>query len=253
MVYYFASDVHLGLDYTGASASCREQKFVRWLKMVEGALLKEGGALFLMGDIFDYWYEYKRVVPRGFVRTFGQLAAMTDAGLEVHFFSGNHDMWVDTYFERELGIVVHHNFYVATLNGVTVFMQHGHGIITKQSPFGFRFMNGLFKSRLAYKIYSWLVHPNINMAFGSGWSLKSRLSKSVEYKFSGEKEPVVVYARERLLEQPVDHFIFGHLHSPTSYALTEGSTLHVLGQWVEGTAVYGKIDSMGKFCLEAFD
>lgn len=253
MVYYFASDVHLGLDYSGASARDREQKFVRWLKMVEGSLLNEGGALFLVGDIFDYWYEYKTVVPRGFTRTFGQLAAMADKGLEVHFFSGNHDMWVDTYFQAELGIVVHHTSYVVELNGATVFMQHGHGIITSQSPFGFRFMNGLFKSRLAYRIYSALVHPNLNMIFGSSWSLRSRLSKSVEYKFSGESEPVVMYARERLKGHNIDHFVFGHLHSPISYPLSEGSTLHVLGQWVEKVAVYGKIGPDGCFSLERFD
>ncbi|HIS33742.1 MAG TPA: UDP-2,3-diacylglucosamine diphosphatase [Candidatus Avirikenella pullistercoris] len=249
MHYFFASDVHLGLELKGSPAREREKLFVRWLSFVEGELLPEGGekrgALFLLGDIFDFWFEYKRVVPKGFVRVLGKLAEMADKGIEIHFFRGNHDTWVYSYFEEELGIEVHGAPYETVLCGKRCLLAHGHGLKIPRSDYRYRLMHAVFNSPLAYNLYSVLVHPDLSMRFGHWWSHSSRTAKNIGHEFRGEEEPVVCYSREILARgEDFDFFIFGHLHTPLLYPLNDKAVLAVLGEWIEKPC-YGVLSDEG--------
>lgn len=257
MKYYFASDVHLGLDLGpegGRDPGRRERCFVSWLKAVEAALTPEGdgkpkGALFLLGDLFDFWFEYRRTVPKGFVRVLGQLARMTDAGIEVRFFTGNHDIWTFGYLEKEAGLIVHRRPEVFVLEGKTFFLAHGHGLGVSDRRY--RAMNGLFNSRRAYALCSRLVHPDFLLRFGLGWSHSSRSGKALSHVFRGEDEPLVRFARRYAAEgRPADYFVFGHLHTPVVYPLGPGRELVVLGEWIE-RPVYGLYEN-GVFRLETY-
>lgn len=229
MAYYFASDLHLGLTYRGESPLNRERLFVRWIDMIASDCEK----LFLVGDVFDFWYEWSGVVPAGFVRVLGRLAELTDSGVEVHFLVGNHDMWAGEYLAREIGVVVHTEPYVfSTEGGVRVFVDHSHAL--GEHDFWGRTMLRLFGSNSARWMFSHLLHPNWAMALGKGWSSSSRHSREdVSHTFGCEQERVVRYARELLASgQRVDYFVVGHLHTPILYPLTAKSSLVVLGQWI---------------------
>lgn len=276
MNYFFASDVHLGLQYGKTDASEREKVFVGWLDMVEKELTgdngvsapvsgnpvqigdtgeplipwNKNGALFLIGDLFDFWYEYKRVVPKGFVRVLGKLAQMSDRGIEIHLFTGNHDVWMFDYFEKELGVRVHDKPRTFLLNGKLFYIMHGHGAGVKDRKL--LLMHAVFHSKTAQFLFSRLVHPDFAMRFGHNWSLHNRRSRHISHEFKGEKEPVVSFAREYLNTHihPVDYFVAGHLHTPVEYPLNGRSTLIVLGEWIE-RPVYGVFDG-SFFSLKAF-
>lgn len=246
MKYFFASDVHLGLDIPGHGAVERERLFCRWLDMVSERLRSEGGALYLLGDIFDFWFEYRNVAPMGFTRTIGRLARMHDEGLEVHFFTGNHDTWTFGYLERETGMTIHRSPLVANLAGVKVMMGHGHRLDVKGIPVGQRFLNRLFNSKTVYGIFSRMVHPDAAMALGHRWSRSNRCSRAISHAFSGE-EPVVAFARNTMEREGADApelFVFGHLHTPVIYPLDDRRGLVVLGQWITDP-VYAVLDEEG--------
>ncbi len=247
MKYFFASDVHLGLDILGHDAAERERLFCRWLDTVSDILRSEGGALYLLGDIFDFWFEYRNVAPMGFSRTIGRLARMHDDGLEVHFFTGNHDTWTFGYLERETGITVHRSPFTTYLAGVKVMMGHGHRLDVKGVPAGQRFINWLFNSRTAYEVFSRILHPDAAMALGHRWSRSNRCSRAISHTFTGE-EPVVAFARKTIEHDggvAPDIFIFGHLHTPMIYPLDGGRRgLVVLGEWITDP-VYAVLDEEG--------
>jgi len=222
---YFASDVHLGL-YPQDKSREREKIFVRWLEEVR----KDATEIYLLGDIFDYWYEYKKVVPRGFTRTLGKLAEITDGGIPVHFFTGNHDVWVFDYLKEELGLIIHHDPIQVELQGRKFFLAHGDGL--GPGDLGFKILKWAFRNKVLQWLYSHL-HPDFTMRFAHWWSKKSRYSKGIAEAFQGEeRELQLLFAREKLKEEYFDYFVFGHRHVPMDINLNEKSRMINLGEWI---------------------
>lgn len=204
-MYYFASDIHLGAG-DAATARATERRFVAWLDSIE----RDAEAVFLVGDLFDFWFEYGRVVPKGFVRVLGKLAQMSDRGIRIVFFTGNHDMWITDYLTSECGIEIHTSPCVMELAGKRVFIAHGDNMNISGKPM-LRLMNAIFRSRTARVLFSWLVHPDLAMRFGHWWSGSSRKSHGQERdpKFLA---PLIEYADRYAGDHAVDYFIFGHMH-----------------------------------------
>ncbi|MGC1516244.1 MAG: UDP-2,3-diacylglucosamine diphosphatase [Maribacter sp.] len=223
---YFASDNHLGAP-TMAESRPRELKFVHWLDSIKN----DAGALFLMGDLFDFWFEYKTVVPKGFTRTLGKLAELTDAGIPIYFFVGNHDLWMDGYFEEELNIPVFHEPQQFTINDTTFFIGHGDGLGPEDK--GFKRMKKVFTNPVAKWFFRWL-HPDIGVRLGHYFSVKNKLiSGDEDATFLGEdREWLVQYAKRKLETTHYDHFIFGHRHLPLEINLDGKSRYTNLGDWI---------------------
>lgn len=253
---YFTSDVHLGGG--GPEVARRvERQFVAWLDAVSA----DAEAVVLLGDIFDFWFEYREVVPRGFVRTLGRLAAMTDRGIRVLFFTGNHDQWMRDYLARECGVEVYTAPRVVTLCGQRLFLAHGDNMNIGERP-ALRLLNAVFRSRLLRWLFSWGVHPDWAMKFGRWWSGKSRKRhndadrQAVETGCGGGfdaslTEPLIAYAREYALTHEVDHFVFGHMHFARDY---RDGKLHVvhLGCWEKNPA-YAVLDAAGQLTLKTLE
>ena len=222
---YFASDFHLGIpDYT--SSLEREKKIVRWLDSIK----YDAQRIYLVGDIFDFWYEYQHVVPRGYVRLLGKLAELRDSGIEMHIFTGNHDLWMFGYFEEELNIPVHHNSIQFEANGKRFFVGHGDGI--GPGDRGFKIMKKVFTSKIAQFLYS-LLHPWLAFKIARYFSHNSRIMNEVEQFLGEDKEWQVIYAKEVLQKQHVDYFLFGHRHIVLELPIGEGSKFINLGDWVK--------------------
>ena len=222
---YFVSDIHLGAPALDNNLE-REKLFVRWLDEIK----KDAAILFLMGDVFDYWYEYKKVVPRGFTRTLGKIAEIADAGIPIHFFTGNHDIWVYDYLPKELGVQVHYEEMRVTLNGKKFFLAHGDGLDPDDK--GYLLLKKIFTNRFLQWMFSRL-HPNLSLAFAHAWSKKSRISKGISVPFHGEeKEGLYLFAKSVLEKEDVDYFIFGHRHLLLDLPLEKKSRYINLGDWI---------------------
>ncbi len=217
---YFVSDVHLGLDVAGPQA--REAAFVRFLKEIPRY---ETDAVYLLGDIWDFWYEYKDVVPRGYVRVFAALLDLMDAGVKVYFFRGNHDIWAYSYF-GELGMTVLKQPYFVTIGGRKFCLGHGDGL--GPGDYGYKLMRWAFHNRFLQKCFSTL-HPRIAFKLGNGWSKKSRLAKNISYVFRGEDEPLYKWCACNA--KKAEFFIFGHYHSRVDVPVKK-SRLLILGDWI---------------------
>ena len=217
---YFVSDVHLGLQV--ADPAGREARFVSFLKGIPAA---ETEALYLLGDIWDFWYEYRDVVPRGYIRVFAALQALMDAGVKVFFFQGNHDIWTYRYFE-ELGMVRCAQPYVTTIGGYRFCLGHGDGL--GPGMLGYKLMRRGFHNRFLQACFS-ALHPWIAFRLGSGWSRRSRLGKSVGYTFKGEEEPLYQYCAS--FPEPVDYFIFGHYHCAVDLPVGAARLL-IMQDWI---------------------
>ncbi|MDR0582597.1 MAG: UDP-2,3-diacylglucosamine diphosphatase [Prevotellaceae bacterium] len=226
MKYYFAADTHLGLSAVGDSRT-RERHFVRWLDEIKN----DAAAIFLLGDIFDFWCEYKTVVPRGFTRTLGKLAELTDKGIPVHFFPGNHDLWIFDYLPAETGITVHHAPLEITLGQQNFYLAHGDN--AGQPAKGYRRLRWIFTNRVFQKCFL-AIHPRWGVAFAHRWSRHSRLSKGIAIPFRGEEEPIVRFAEQYCRTHPVHQFIFGHFHTPVQWQAGEQTQLTILGEWLKG-------------------
>lgn len=224
---YFASDQHLGAP-TRETSFVREQKFVAWLNIVK----KDAEAIFLLGDLFDFWFEYKTVVPKGFVRVLGKLAEISDSGIPIYFFVGNHDLWMKDYFKIELNIPVFHKPQEFTINNKTFLIGHGDGL----GPFdlGYKRMKKVFTFPPFQWMFRWL-HPDLGVKLGQYMSVKNKLiSGEEDAKFLGdENEWLVQYCKKKLTEKHYDYFIFGHRHLPLEITLSENSTYCNLGDWVK--------------------
>lgn len=239
MAYYFASDIHLGLKYRDLDPDQREKIFVAWLESIASDCEK----LFLVGDIFDFWYEWRRVAPRGYIRTLGQLRKMSDNGIEIHLMVGNHDLWAGEYLNSELGINVHTSAYIFESGeiGKKFYIAHGHA--QGKHDFMGRCMLTLFNGKFSRWIFSHIFHPNCAMKLGTSWSNSSRHSHgNISHTFKGENERLVSFAREYITKEPIDLFVFGHLHTPIIYPLNNSDKLIVLGEWILNP-VYGRIES----------
>ena len=220
---YFVSDVHLGLQVSDPAG--REERFVSFLKSIPTETTR---ALYLLGDIWDFWYEYKYVVPKGSVRVFAALLELMDAGVEVYFMAGNHDMWCFHYFE-ELGIKILRQPYCFEADGIHFCVGHGDGL--GPVPFGYRLMHGIFSNRLIQALFSTL-HPTLAFALGNAWSRRNRLSHA-PYRFRGEDEPLYRFVAEFEKEHRVDYFIFGHYHAEVDMTLPGGARLLMAKSWME--------------------
>jgi len=225
---YFASDLHLGFPDPEESL-IREKIFVRWLDEIK----QDAGELYLLGDIFDFWFEYKRAVPRGYTRLLGKIAEFTDSGIPVHFFTGNHDIWVFGYLEKEVGVILHKEPYIMEYNGKKFYLAHGDGL----GPYdtGFKFIRKIFHS----PFFQWLfarIHPNAGIGIAHYWSLKSRRRKARrtgEYEFRGEDgEWLITFSKDLLKKEHYDYMIFGHRHVPIDFKLSEKSRHINLGDWI---------------------
>ncbi len=223
---YFSSDNHLGAPTMEASR-LRENNFVAWLDEIR----KDAAAIFLLGDLFDFWMEYKTVIPKGFTRTLGKLAEISDAGIPIYFFVGNHDLWMNGYFEEELKIPVYHTPQQYTINGVTFFVGHGDGLGPHDK--GYKRMKKLFTNPVAKWFFRWL-HPDIGVRLAQYFSVKNKLiSGDDDAEFLGEdKEWLVQYAKRKLESKHYDHFIFGHRHLPLEINLGKNSKYTNLGDWI---------------------
>ena len=192
------------------------------------SLPEETESLYLLGDVWDFWYEYRDVVPKGYIRVFSALQDLMDRGVSVYFFQGNHDVWTYSYFE-ELGMKKLSQPYCVEIAGKTFCLGHGDGL--GPVPFGYRFLRGLFHNRLAQFLFS-LLHPWIAFRFGNGWSKGNRLSHDKEYVFRGEDEPLYKFAESFSRENKVDYFVFGHYHESVDLELSSGSRLLILEDWI---------------------
>lgn len=222
---YFVSDVHLGLQV--ADPVDRERRFVEFLR----GLPEETAALYLLGDIWDFWYEYKHVVPKGYVRVFAALTELIDRGVDVFFFQGNHDVWTYSYFE-ELGMKKLQQPAVVEIAGKRFCLGHGDGL--GPVPLGYRFLRGIFHNRVLQFLFS-MLHPWIAFGLGNGWSRSNRLSHDKEYVFKGKDEPLYKFAEEFARENRIDCFVFGHYHSDVHMKLPSGADFIILKDWIHGS------------------
>ena len=225
---YFASDQHFGIDSVLKTRE-RESLFVDWLKAIE----KDCGALFLLGDLFDFWFEYSTVVPKGYTRLFGALARFTDRGIPVYFFAGNHDMWVGDYFKEELGFEIFTDPRRFEIRGKKFFIGHGDGL--GPGDYGFKAMKAVFRNSVARWLFKWGIHPDWATALARYLSHNSRGKyREMDRRFLGEdREWLVLFSKETLSREYYDYFVFGHRHLPLDIALSESSRYVNLGDWLE--------------------
>jgi UDP-2,3-diacylglucosamine hydrolase len=232
---YFGSDSHLGAP-TPEESLPREKRLVKWLDEIKA----DAQVIFLLGDLFDFWFEYKTVVPKGFVRVLGKLAELKDSGIEIYFFVGNHDLWMNGYFEDELNIPVFHQPQVFNINGKQFFIGHGDGLGPGDK--GYKRMKKVFTNRFCKWLFRWF-HPDLGVRLAQHLSVKNKLiSGEDDAKFLGEeKEWLVQYAKRKLEQEHYDYFVFGHRHLPLEIKLSEKSKYINLGDWIK-YYTYGKFD-----------
>lgn len=223
---YFSSDNHLGAP-TAEESLPREKFFVQWLEIIK----TDAAAVFLLGDLFDFWFEYKQVVPKGFVRVLGKLAELRDSGIPIYFFVGNHDLWMNGYFEKELDIPVYHHPKEFTINDKHFLIGHGDGLGPGDK--GYKRMKKIFTNPFCQWLFRW-VHPDWGVRLAKHLSVKNKLiSGSEDVKFLGEdNEWLVQYAKRKLETKHYDYFIFGHRHFPMSIKVGENSMYYNLGDWI---------------------
>lgn len=241
---YFASDQHLGAPTSDKSKE-REKKLVRWLDQVK----VDAEAIFLLGDLFDFWFEYKTVVPKGFVRVLGKLAEIKDSGIPIYFFVGNHDLWMNDYFEKELGIPVYYEPKEFTFSGSTFLIGHGDGLGPGDN--GYKRMKKVFTNAVCKWLFRWL-HPDLGVRLAQYFSVKSKLISGEEdvLYLGEEKENLIQYSKQVLTKKHYDYFVFGHRHLPMTLALEKNSEYVNLGDWIS-YFTYGVFDGT-HFELKSF-
>ncbi len=222
---YFASDFHLGVPDAETSKT-REQKIVRWLEMAR----HDAAAILLVGDIFDFWFEYKHAIPKGFARLQGKLAELTDAGIPILLFTGNHDMWMFDYFPQELNIPVLRHPISTTFGNKTFYIGHGDGL--GPGDHTYKLLKRVFNNKACQWLFA-RVHPNLGIGVANMWSRRSRISNiKKDEDFLGDEEWLVQYCREMEKQQHHDYYIFGHRHLPLDLPIGDSSRYMNLGEWV---------------------
>jgi UDP-2,3-diacylglucosamine hydrolase len=226
---YFLSDFHLGAPDAAASLE-RERKIIRFLDKIK----PDAAAIFIAGDLFDFWYEYKTVVPKGYVRILGKLAEITDSGIAIHFFVGNHDMWMKDYFKKELNIPIYFEPAEFEFNGKSFLVGHGDGL--GPGDHGYKFLKKIFRNPVCQLLFG-ILPPFIGMGLANYFSRKSRaqaLAEKTDDKFLGEnKEWLIIYCKEVLKNKHYDYFVFGHRHLPINFNLNSDSLYINLGDWLK--------------------
>ncbi len=243
---YFASDAHLGSNVFGDPLMV-EKRLVRWLDSIK----HDAKTLYLLGDIFDFWFEYKYVVPRGFTRFLGKISEMSDMGIEIHFFIGNHDIWIFDYLTKETGAIVHKKPYITEIEGKKFFLAHGDGLGDKSKSF--KLIRYIFHNRLCQILFA-SIHPRWSIGFAHIWSRHSRqqgLKEPAGY-FGEDKEHLVLFAKEYLQQDSgIDYFIFGHRHILLDLMLSKKNRMMIIGDWIQYYS-YAVFDG-NEMLLEQFD
>lgn len=231
---YFASDFHLGAP-DAVSSRERERRVVAWLEEIFPTTQE----LYLLGDVFDFWFEYKTVVPRGYVRLLAAIARFTDAGIPVHYFTGNHDMWTFDYLEKELGVRVYRSPIAAEYNGKRFYIGHGDGL--GPGDHGYKFIKKVFASKVCQWLFARL-HPNLGIGIANYFSQRSRIvTGTMDERFLGEeKEWLFIHSKELLQKNHYDFLIFGHRHLPLDLSINGTSRYINIGDWI-------RYDSFGVF------
>lgn len=245
---YFASDFHLGIPNRERSLE-REKILVRWLDKVK----IDASEIFLMGDVFDFWFEYKYVVPKGYTRLLGKLAEITDSGIPVHLFRGNHDIWAFDYLKEELNIQLHRKPQIREFDGKKLFLSHGDGLGPGDK--GYKFLKKVFEFKPNQFMFRWL-HPDIGSRMGLYFSERSRLANiykegKKENQNRIEDEMLFHFSKQKLEQNPdIDYFIYGHRHIPIQINIGGNSDMIILGDWLSHFS-YGVFEN-GKMRLEFF-
>ena len=222
---YFASDFHLGAPNPSTSRE-REVRIIDWLNHIE----KDAQAVFLVGDIFDFWFEYNQVVPKGFVRIQGKIAALADRGIEIYFFLGNHDMWMFDYLESEIGATVFSDPIHLKVNDKVLFVGHGDGL--GPGDYTFKALRKVFRNKIAQWLFKW-IHPDIGVGLANKWSSRSRINHTIEIQeINSENEWLFLYSKKLEADQHFDYYVFGHRHLPLTLDINKESTYINLGEWL---------------------
>ena len=222
---YFASDLHLGVPNREKSL-VREKLFVQWLD----DLKVDAEAIYLLGDIFDFWFEYKKAVPKGYVRLLGKLAEFSDSNIPIHIFTGNHDMWLFDYLEDEINAHIYREPIEVSLKGKRFFIGHGDGLGPGDN--GYKLIKKIFKNKLCQWLFE-RIHPNLGISIAQYWSKKSRIANGEkDESYHGEKDWLTQFCKQKMKTIEVDYFIFGHRHLPLEVDLGNNTIYINLGEWV---------------------
>ena len=227
---YFASDFHFGIPDRKSSLK-REALLIRWLDEVK----KDASEIYLMGDLFDFWFEYKTAIPKGYVRLLGKLAEITDSGIPVHLFRGNHDMWAFDYLEKEVGIILHRDPEIKQFGDKLFYLAHGDGL--GPGDRGYKFIKKVFQSPVNQWLFRW-IHPDWGMRMGLYWSRKSRYANIakediVQRDTDSVNSRLSIHSRKILESEPgIDFFIYGHWHVPLDIKISEHTRQISLGDWI---------------------
>ena len=245
MAIYFASDFHLGLDATFTSKQ-REKIIIQWIDHISDDMTQ----LYILGDVFDFWFEYKNVVPKGHVRLLAKIAELVDRGIPVHIFTGNHDMWMFGYLEEELNVIIYRKAQSLELQNKKLFIGHGDGLGPGDK--GYKIMKKIFSSKLNQWLFSKL-HPDFAIRLMRYSSRKSRETDMEAMSFLGaDKEWLILYAERKLESHYYDYFIFGHRHLPIDYTLSNNKSRYInTGDWVT-YYTYARMEN-GQLSLEKYD
>lgn len=241
---YFLSDAHLGAkSHTDSHET--ERKLCRFLDLAK----IDAKAIFLVGDIFDYWFEYKNVVPRGFTRTLGKISELTDSGIEVHFFIGNHDIWLTDYLHSECGMIIHREPLKTVIFDKTLFVAHGDGLGEKSVSF--RLLRKIFHSKILRILFA-AIHPRWTISLAHAWSAHSRINGEIADYLGEDKEFLIQFAKEESIKQSdINYFIFGHRHIVLNFKLDDNTHVIHLGDWINHFS-YAVLDNQG-IRLETFE
>lgn len=244
-MFYFLSDAHLGSKMI-KNPRTHEKALVEWLEKVR----VDATSIYLLGDIFDFWFEYDAVVPKGFVRFFGKLAELVDAGIEIHFFIGNHDIWTFGYLETEIGLIVHREPCTVKLGSKNFFLAHGDGLLIEEK--GFKILRKIFHSDAAQNLFK-IIPAQLGVKFGYGWSKFNRKKiMHLENSYKGEEnEYLVIFAKKYVQTHDVDFLVFGHRHIALDLQIRDKKRVVILGDFVAKFS-YGVFDGE-EFHLEFID
>jgi len=233
---YFLSDAHLG-SWAISDNRRQELRVVHFLDQIEN----DASAIYMLGDMFDFWHEYRYVVPKGFTRLLGKISSLTDKGIEVHFFTGNHDLWCGDYLEKECGVILHRDMLQIRLGEKNFCLAHGDGLDGSEKHY--LILRSIFHNKVCQKLFA-AIHPRWGIAFGQEWARRSRLKHEVvEGFFDGpEKDGMYSFSKEYMKSNPdTDYFIYGHRHIDVDLMLNEKSRFIILGDWVT-KYTYGEFD-----------
>jgi UDP-2,3-diacylglucosamine hydrolase len=224
---YFASDLHLGAP-NAADSLVREKMMVKWLDKVA----EDATEIYLLGDVFDFWFEYKHAIPKGYTRLLGKLSEVCDRGIPVHIFTGNHDMWIFDYLPKETGVVLHREPISREWDGKKFYIGHGDGL--GPGDYGYKIIKKVFASKLCQWLFA-RIHPNLGIGIANFWSRRSRISSSEqdEVFLGNDEEWLVIYSKEILEKEYYDYFVFGHRHLPLDIELGSGSRYINTGDWIK--------------------